>query len=328
MGAETTTKTQTEAEAEAATEAEAGTQTTAEAGAETWDQILARRDGVITAAQALSCGKSRRQIRYQVQRGSWEPYARGVFFSRQHEFTERALVRAVAAAHRGGVLDRTAAAWWCGFTEELHRPLTLCIPPRSHRPPDLAEKVSLIHRSIPAEDLTEHRELAVTGPALTVLGALGTLESLGESAASFLDRVLQQKQVTLADLTAALDRNKGMHGLRTAKRLVATLQAGAESEAERLFAELLALHEITGWVQQFRYGGRPIDFAWPEERVSVEINGWAYHRDTQRFEADNAKAAMLAAGGWLPLSFTWKQLTDEPEVCIARVAAALALRRA
>lgn len=284
---------------------------------------LTDRDGVITTPQALGCGLSRGQLGTKVRNGSWEHYARGVYLSRQHAFTDAARVRAVVNAHRGAA-DRTTAAFWHGMLDVLHRPLTVCVPANSHRPPTLQEEVSLLHRSVPSEDLTTVRDLTVTGPALTVIGTISALE---KDASAFLDRVLQRKLVTVSDLTAALERNKGMHGLQPARNLLATLSAGAESEAERLFVELLTLHEITGWIQQYRFGGRPIDFAWPAERVSVEINGWAYHRDAARFESDNAKTAMLAAAGWITLSFTWKQLTGDPELCIAQVAAALAVRR-
>lgn len=285
--------------------------------------VLAEHGGVITLAQAFDCGLTRRQVHHRVKSGRWEAYARGVFFSVQHDFDEAAKVRAVVHAHSRGIADRTTAAWWHGMTDTLHRPLTLCVPHRSHRTPDLETDVSLIHRAVPAEDLAEVRGVSVTGPALTVIGALELLPD----ASAFLDRVLQQNLVTTVELTEALDRNKGMHGAARARRLLATLEAGAESEAERLFVELLKVHQITGWVQQYRFGGKRLDFAWPAERLAVEINGWAYHRNRERFESDNAKVSMLAAAGWLTLSFTWRQLTDEPEECIAQVAAALRLRR-
>ena len=188
----------------------------------------------------------------------------------------------------------------------------------------MAEEVNLLHRSFPAEDLTEIRGLPIADKALTVLSSLNTIEG----SAGFLDRCLQQKTVTVAELNACLERNSGMHGLSRARELLAALEAGAESEAERLFIDLLRLHQITGFAQHVWFHGQRLDFAWASERVSVEINGWAYHRDRDRFEADNAKAAMLAAHGWLGLAFTWKQLTEDPEECIAKVAAALALRRA
>lgn len=288
-------------------------------------QFLADHDGVITVAQAFRCGLSRHQIHGRVKSAQWENYARGVYVSRQHHFGDTAMVRAVVAAHRRGVADRTTAAWWCGMLDELQRPLTVCVPRTSHRPPDLPVDVRPRHRSIPAEDLAVHRNLPVTGPALTVIGTIGTLE---KDQSAFLDRMLQKKVVSVADLTAAIKRNRGMRGMGRTRELLATLEAGAESEAERLFVALLRLHEVTGWVQQHPFGGARLDFAWPAEHIAVEINGWAYHRDRDRFENDNAKAAMLASAGWLALSFTWRQLTEEPEDCIAQVAAALATRRA
>ena len=60
-----------------------------------------------------------------------------------------------------------------------------------------------------------------------------------------------------------------------------------------------------------------------QRRVAVEINGWAYHRSSDRFEADGDKAARLAAAGWLELPLTWKAIRYRPEECIARLVAAL-----
>ncbi|GAA4755252.1 type IV toxin-antitoxin system AbiEi family antitoxin domain-containing protein [Gordonia alkaliphila] len=294
--------------------------------------LLAANDGVLTLAQAHACGLTRRQIQGHVKRKDWERYGRGVYLSTSHEFTDRAKVRAVVAAHLCGVADRLTAAWWFGMiapqpgsdTAPLPAPLTVCVPPTRHQAPRLPEEVSVLRRAIAAEDLTERHGLAITAKPLTVLAAAGLMPS----PAGFLDRVLAQKTVTVPELTRTAERNARMHGLRPARDLLASLQEGTESEAERIFVELLRLHRITGWVQQHRFGKWRLDVAWPAERVSVEINGWAYHRDSERFERDNAKAAELAAAGWLPLSFTWRQLTEEPETCIARVAAALALRRA
>lgn len=287
------------------------------------NSTFAANDGVITLAQARACGLSSRQIYRRVQTGQWEAYARGVFLSLQHEHSDTAAVRAVVAAHYRSVAHGTTAAWWHGMVSDLPRPLTLCVPVTSHRAIAVAEEVTLRHRRLPAEDVIDHRGLPVTGPELTVLTALETIAD----PTGFLDRCLQRKVVAIDDLTACLERNAGMHGAGTARGLLATLEAGAESEAERLFVELLRLHGITGWTQQVWIGRSRIDFAWTAEKVSVEINGWAYHRSRDRFEADNAKAAMLAASGWLPLSFTWKQLTEDPEGCMSQVAAALTLRR-
>ncbi|GAC58271.1 hypothetical protein GOHSU_36_00140 [Gordonia hirsuta DSM 44140 = NBRC 16056] len=287
------------------------------------NDTLAQNQGVITLAQARSCGLTDRQIYRRVKSGHWEAFARGVFLSRQHLHTDDSRVRAAVWAHRRSVADRSTAAWWHGMLPTLPQPLTICVPRTTHRSPDLPDKASLLHRSIPAEDLLELRGLAVTGAELTVLGALDVVAD----PPGFLDRVLQQETVTLEGLAQCLDRNRGMHGNGKGRTLLGTLVAGAESEAERVLVELLRLHQITGWTLQYPLGGRRIDVAWPAERIAVEVNGWAYHRDRDRFEADNAKTAMLAARGWLTLSFTWRQLTEEPEDCIAQIAAALALRR-
>ena len=128
-------------------------------------------------------------------------------------------------------------------------------------------------------------------------------------------------------MSEALERNAHAKGISAARAIFDIASGDTESEAERIFLALLHLHGITGWTMQLTFRGWRVDIAFPDIRLAVEINGWAYHRSRDRFEADSAKAAMLAANGWLPLSFTWKQLIEDPEGCIAQVAAALARRR-
>jgi very-short-patch-repair endonuclease len=71
--------------------------------------------------------------------------------------------------------------------------------------------------------------------------------------------------------------------------------------------------------------GFEIDFCWPEERVAVEIDGFAFHRTQQRFEDDHRRDAALRRDGITVIRITWRGLTREPWAVIADVAQALAL---
>lgn len=113
-----------------------------------------------------------------------------------------------------------------------------------------------------------------------------------------------------------------------ARRLVEVAGGDTESAAERLFVDLLRAEEITGWQPQYRVGKWPVDFAWPTERIAVEIDGWAYHQQQRHFERDHRKRNDLVQAGWIVLSYTWHQLNYEVDESMRLLAESLAARRA
>lgn len=285
------------------------------------ERFLADHDGIITTAQARTLGLSQRQIHYRIKSGRWQAMSRGVHLSAQHHLTEPARVRLAVAAH-GAVADRTAAAFWHGLIDELPPVVTVSAPRNAHAKTSSPVSVSVMRRTFPAEDVEELRGISVTRRPLTVLTAAQEVDD----GAALIDRALQKGEVTTESLTASLKRNSGAHGMGVARELLDVLASDSESAAERAFVELLQLHQITGWVQQYRLGNRRLDFAWPAKRVAVEINGWAFHRSHSRFQADGDKAATLAAIGWLLLPFSWQAINDDAEASIAKLASALSSR--
>ena len=62
-----------------------------------------------------------------------------------------------------------------------------------------------------------------------------------------------------------------------------------------------AFDETRGW--QF-------DFAWPAQRVAVEIEGYAHRGSEKRFREDTAKYNAAACLGWTLLRFTRRAIND------------------
>jgi very-short-patch-repair endonuclease len=65
-----------------------------------------------------------------------------------------------------------------------------------------------------------------------------------------------------------------------------------------------------------------IDIAFQAE-LGIEVDGWAWHMDVDRFRADRRKGNALVRTGWLLLRFTWHDLTNRPAHVIAEIRAAL-----
>ena len=58
----------------------------------------------------------------------------------------------------------------------------------------------------------------------------------------------------------------------------------------------------------------------------VEVDGFAFHSDSAAFEADRLRDAELVARGLTVIRITWRQIADEPEALLVRLARALARR--
>jgi very-short-patch-repair endonuclease len=62
-----------------------------------------------------------------------------------------------------------------------------------------------------------------------------------------------------------------------------------------------------------------VDFGFPQHRLVVEIDGYAYHHDRHRFQRDRQRQNDLAALGWVVLRFTWFDLHERPGELVARI---------
>lgn len=72
-----------------------------------------------------------------------------------------------------------------------------------------------------------------------------------------------------------------------------------------------------------RVGGCEVDFYWRAQRFVAEIDGFAFHSSSYRFESDRRRDAVLAASGVRVVRVTWRQLETEAEAVVARLAQSL-----
>lgn len=157
----------------------------------------------------------------------------------------------------------------------------------------------------------------LTAPPLTALEA-----ALSEGSA-FLDRALQ-RYVRFPTLYRAYCRNLGRHGSPVAGRMIAAAADRADSAAERLLVRILRAAGVAGWVLGHPFGPFRLDLAFPAARLAVEVDGWAWHVDAERFRADRRKGNALVRAGWVLLRFTWHDLDRAPSVVVGEITAALA----
>jgi very-short-patch-repair endonuclease len=53
--------------------------------------------------------------------------------------------------------------------------------------------------------------------------------------------------------------------------------------------------------------------------LAIEVDGWAWHHDVERFRRDRQRQNALVLAGWTVLRFTWHDLTQRPGEVVAEI---------
>jgi hypothetical protein len=183
---------------------------------------------------------------------------------------------------------------------------------------------------IPPEDITTIDGIPVTKPARTLLD-LATVEP-EDVVERCLDDALRRGLVSLPFLDRWLQdsRRRRHRGTATLRRLVdARATVGVtESPLETEVLKLLRSAGLPIPMLQYvvrdgeRFVGR-VDFAYREERVAIEADGFRHHHGRQEFDRDRARANELQALGWGVLRITSKHLEEDPGAVVEWVRRAL-----
>jgi len=137
--------------------------------------------------------------------------------------------------------------------------------------------------------------------------------------------------VSLESLRDTHTRTAGRRGAVLGADLIALAGGGARSWAERALHDGLDRAGITGWSANTEivlpgYGRALGDVVFEEEKVIVEVDGWAYHRDLRAFLVDGPRQSALVAAGWVVLRTHWYELREDPATFFARLRRTLRAR--
>jgi very-short-patch-repair endonuclease len=279
--------------------------------------LLQVQNGLVTCAQAEEHGLPARTLRRRARDDGWNRVAPQVYLAGGHPYDDRARIRA-AGLWAGGAaaVSGPAAAWWHGMLDGAPAAVTVTAP--RHLGLRGYPGVTVRRRDLDPADVTRAHGLHLTSRALT---ALETAIAVPDGSA-FLDRALQ-KHVSFHDAYLAYCRNMGARGFARVSALLTAAADRADSTAERILVKLLRAAGITGWKPGLPFDRWKIDIAFPDVRIAVEIDSWAWHTDVQRFRTDRHKGNALVRAGWTLLRFTWHDLTSRPDYVIAQIRAAL-----
>jgi hypothetical protein len=296
-------------------------------------ELAARQHGLITRAQLLGCGLSRKQIRARVELGYLLELHRGVYLL-GHGRPTRAehLHGALLAARPGAFLSHRTAAAVLRLRPSNVNVIEItvvgsarrtCPPLRFHRT-----------RKRPVRD-----ELRVTDGLVHSAFARVLVELSGRETTEELTRLIEEgvrrRLFFLDKVEAALERHARRPGLANLAGPLAVYldRSDRRSWLERAFDRELERRpdipppERNVFVQA---GGIrwEIDCLWREERVIVELDGRPWHVCEREMEKDKLKDMKLATLGFVPLRLTARRFERDLAASLDDVATVLASRRA
>jgi hypothetical protein len=292
-------------------------------------EVARTQHGLFTVAQAVDAGFTTRAVNRHVVDGRWERSGRGVLALAGAPVTFRRAVMAATMSIDGAVASHESAATLHGFRYLDSRPIAITVPTHAwhrlpgvhvHRYEDLEPRWSCTVHGIPA-----------TNPERTVIDLAAVIRPARMELV--LDAALAQ-QVDVGQLILAFNRlaRRGRRGIGRLRPLLEARGEGyvaPDSELERRF---LAFVERTGLPEPARqlptwWEGRLIglaDFAYPEARLIVELDGRLGHTQLIDGELDRWRDQQAVAAKWRVMRITWRQLHQHADRTLAVLRAALA----
>jgi very-short-patch-repair endonuclease len=288
-----------------------------------WDRVARRQGGVVRRSQLLAAGVTDNQIRGLVGRGLLNRTVYTGVYRAGGAPAGADFERWQAVLGSNAPLSYISAAqvWKLPVADDGRLHVTCRERRRFDRRANLR-----VHRTLLSPSaVTDYAGLPITTRTETLLDCLGWIRPT--EACTLLDRAFQQKWLRPLDLRFRLDDQPGRWGNRQLSDLLAQSEPGTEAESERRLIRILRTHGISGWTPNLpvTIDGRRfrIDLAFKQLKIAVEVEGWAFHRDVARRDADLAKLNGLTAAGWRVLVFNWAQVND-PEYVLSKLLPVLA----
>lgn len=281
---------------------------------------LARnRHRVVTAAELLRLGYSRREIERRIESGRLVPRYRGVYAVGPGSLTDQGELAAAAVfAAPDGVISHRAAAVHSRLVEAMR--------------PGIIDITSLRRIAAP-EGIRAHRaqlprdeRMILEGIPLTTTGRT-ILDCAATATPHQLERMLNEAFVRglpirppLGDL---LDRYPGRRGVTAARTALERFEGGptpTKSPDEVRFLDFLDRHGFprphTNVVIETRIGRLEVDCCWPRERLVIEVDALSTHGSRPRMLKDRRHDRALSVAGWRPGRVMDEDLDDEASLAV------------
>lgn len=266
---------------------------------------------------------SSRTIVRRVESGRWRRMYRGVYLlsTKAISWEQRVMAACLACGPEAVASHGSAFVVW-GFSEQLDAPHVTVSGNTVRKRPGIT-----VHRAL-NEDFTAYRDFRVTTPMRTLLDQAAHIpDELLERA---LDDAHRRRLIDLKRFDRYL-AGRTRPGTPTLLQMVQLRdpEGAIGSDLETLLFRALRRAGLPLPVPQLQVrtpsGTRYIDFAYPDQLLAIELDGFANHGHRQAFEDDRIRQNDLEQLGWHFRRFTWTQVRSDPAQVAVTVGLALGL---
>ncbi|WP_433181639.1 type IV toxin-antitoxin system AbiEi family antitoxin domain-containing protein [Actinoallomurus sp. CA-150999] len=298
--------------------------------------LAAAQGGVFTRRQALAVGYGPRAIRDRLTSGIWLGRRRGVYVTRARWEAADSIGRhtidvaaAILSFRRQDAAGSHHSAARIHGIEMVEAPLDVV---SLTRPPDAPGRgetrgIQVERCGLPPDHLRLVRGVRLTTPARTVVDLARTLRFregvVVADSALFLGRATKEG---LGRIVGDCGRWPGIERARAVLDFAnPRARSPFESITRVMFAEQgLPPPEVGVLVGEDDEIFTEVDFLWADTRTIAEADGLLTYTAPDRLRAEKLKQERLEEMGFTVVRLTWRQVTEHPQECAARIRRAFA----
>jgi very-short-patch-repair endonuclease len=275
-------------------------------------RIASSQHGVVTRAQLLDAGITRREIGWRLRRGGLIRVHRGVYrVGHRAPSIEATYLAAVLAAGEGALLCGRAAAHLLGLVKGLApTPEVIALTERRIE----GVKTHRSRAAVDGRDATVVRGIPVT----TVPRTLVDISS--ELSLDALARACHEAGVrygaTPNSVEAVLARRPNTPGAKRLRRVIHGDVHVTLSTLEAHFLELLRNENLPLPITNKPAGGRRVDCRWPDHHLTVELDGYQFHNSRHSWEQDRRREREARARGDDFRRYTYGDVFERPALML------------
>jgi hypothetical protein len=284
------------------------------------ERLATAQHGNVARAQLLRAGVTRATIDARVAGGRLWPRYRGVY-----RVGHRA--PSVLADYVGGVLA-------CGDGSLLYGLASAHLLRLIRKPPSAPHVLTPTQRRIDGVVTRRCRDIGAVGgtvvrgiPVVTVPEAIVACAAVLDEHA--LARVCHEAGVLHRTTPAMVERVLRRHPAAKGAAMLRAVMSGdvkvSLSRLERLFLELLREHGLPLPVTNKVAGSHRIDCRWPQQRLTVELDGWRFHNSRWSWEQGNRRAREARMRGDEFRRYSWTDVVDDPTFMLEELRSLLGL---
>jgi very-short-patch-repair endonuclease len=288
-----------------------------------WDGIVAaiarRQHGAVARRQLVAAGISADWIDYRLDKGSLIRVFPGVYrVGHAAPSMEAEYMAAVLGCGDGAVLSGNAAGRLLGLIRgRPPEPQVLAKTKRSISGIDTRRI-----RAMDPRDRMTWRGIPVTTPARTLVDLVAVVS------ADALARAVHQAGVlhgtTPDDVEAVIKRRPRSKGIADLREVLHGDGKRILSKLERAFIRLLEVNDLPLPKTNRLAGGLFVDCRWPEHKLTVELDGYRYHRSRHAWQQDRLRERQAYARGDQFRRYTWADVVEHPRPVLEELRAVLA----